>query len=104
MMKARMFLAIGLFQVGCLLVWAQTAGSPAQANAAAPSAQSAKPANAQTVAASPGEKKFQQYCSRCHNAPTDLPTHVTGTVMMHMRVRASLGAADERDILRYLAP
>jgi hypothetical protein len=50
------------------------------------------------------ERKFRQNCSRCHNAPEELPTRVTGTVLLHMRVRASLSAADERAILRYLAP
>ncbi len=52
----------------------------------------------------PGERKFQANCSRCHSAPEQLPTRITGTIVRHMRVRASLSAEDERDILRYLAP
>jgi cytochrome c5 len=52
----------------------------------------------------PGEKKFQQNCSRCHNAPEVLSPRIAGTVLLHMRVRASLSAADEREILHYLAP
>jgi cytochrome c5 len=51
-----------------------------------------------------GEQKFQQNCSRCHNAPQELPRRITGTVVLHMRARASLSAADARAILRYLAP
>jgi cytochrome c2 len=52
----------------------------------------------------PGERKFRANCGRCHNAPEELSPRITGTVLRHMRVRASLSAEDERDILRYLAP
>jgi cytochrome c5 len=52
----------------------------------------------------PGERKFQANCSRCHTAPQQLSPRIVGTVVRHMRVRASLSAEDERDILRYLAP
>jgi len=53
---------------------------------------------------SPGERAFNANCSRCHNAPEQLAPRITGTVMMHMRVRANLSAADEKVILHYLAP
>jgi len=56
------------------------------------------------VTQDPGERKFQANCSRCHNAPEQLSPRIVGTVVRHMRVRASLSAEDERDILRYLAP
>jgi hypothetical protein len=52
----------------------------------------------------PGERKFEANCSRCHTAPEQLSPRIVGTVVRHMRVRASLSAEDERDILRYLAP
>jgi|SRR6185312_14285568 len=51
-----------------------------------------------------GEVKFQQNCSRCHNAPQELSPRISGTVVQHMRVRASLSEADARAILQYLAP
>jgi cytochrome c2 len=51
-----------------------------------------------------GEQKFKANCSRCHSAPEQLSPSLTGTVVRHMRVRASLSAQDEKDILRYLAP
>jgi len=54
--------------------------------------------------ASAGERKFKQNCSRCHDAPQDLSTHLSGTVLRHMRVRASLSEQDERDILKFLNP
>jgi cytochrome c5 len=53
---------------------------------------------------SEGEKKFQQHCSRCHEAPQNLSPRISGTVLRHMRVRASLSQQDERDILRFLNP
>jgi len=61
-----------------------------------------KPAN--TAMETAGEQKFQQNCSRCHNAPQELSPRISGTVVMHMRVRASLSEADARAILRFLAP
>ena len=51
-----------------------------------------------------GEQKFQQNCSRCHKAPESFPSHISGTVVKHMRVRASLSEEDAREILRYLNP
>ncbi len=67
---------------------------------------SAKPAakSASQKQQEDGGKKFDANCSRCHNAPEDLNPRITGTVMMHMRVRATLSAQDEKDILRFLAP
>jgi cytochrome c5 len=55
-------------------------------------------------AASDGEKKFKQNCSRCHEAPQALAPSISGTVLRHMRVRASLSQQDERDILKFLNP
>lgn len=51
-----------------------------------------------------GERKFQANCGRCHSAPEQLSPPITGTVVRHMRVRASLSAQDEKDILKFLAP
>ena len=51
-----------------------------------------------------GETKFKQNCSRCHQAPQGFPSSISGTILRHMRVRASLSAQDEREILRFLNP
>jgi mono/diheme cytochrome c family protein len=68
-----------------------------------PAKQSAqKDAGATTL--SEGERKFKQNCSRCHEAPQNLSPSVSGTVVRHMRVRASLSLQDERDILKFLNP
>jgi cytochrome c5 len=51
-----------------------------------------------------GEKKFKQNCSRCHEAPQGFSPRISGTILRHMRVRASLSKQDEQEILRFLNP
>jgi mono/diheme cytochrome c family protein len=51
-----------------------------------------------------GETVFEQNCSRCHNAPQGFPPQISGTILRHMRIRASLSAADERALLRFMNP
>lgn len=51
-----------------------------------------------------GQKVFEQNCSRCHNAPQSFPPQISATIIRHMRVRASLSAADERALLRFINP
>jgi len=51
-----------------------------------------------------GEQVFAQNCSRCHTAPEQIRPSITGTVVRHMRVRASLSAADEKALIQFLAP
>jgi cytochrome c5 len=76
---------------------AQAAVKP---GAAAKPSPAAKPVPVQ----SPGERAFQNNCSRCHYAPETLNPRITGTVVRHMRVRANLSAEDERLIMSYFAP
>ena len=96
----RMFLirvGVGAVLLPGLFAVAQTATK--QASPARPTA--AKNAAAQQ---NPGERVFQANCNRCHWAPQQLSPRITGTVVRHMRVRASLSAEDEKAILKYLAP
>lgn len=51
-----------------------------------------------------GEVVFMANCARCHMPPSVIPPRITGTVVMHMRVRAKLSRADEQALLRFLAP
>lgn len=51
-----------------------------------------------------GEEVFMQNCSRCHKPPMAISPRITGTVVMHMRVRARLSRQDEEALLHYLAP
>ncbi len=53
---------------------------------------------------STGEEVFQANCSRCHLPPMSIPQRVTGTIIMHMRVRARLSRHDEELLLKYMAP
>ena len=51
-----------------------------------------------------GARKFKENCARCHEAPQGFSSRIFGTILRHMRVRASLSAQDERDILHFLNP
>jgi mono/diheme cytochrome c family protein len=94
-------LALGLVVITGLPVLAQdgksTAKSPVHGN-------SPKLAETQKTGEDTGEQKFQQNCSRCHNAPESFSPRISGTIVKHMRVRASLSDQDAREILRYLNP
>jgi cytochrome c5 len=72
------------------------------APAASGQATHAKPAAAKhTHDESDGERVFAANCSRCHTAPDGFSPHITGTVVRHMRVRASLSEQDEKALLRF---
>lgn len=51
-----------------------------------------------------GERVFMANCSRCHIPPMSITPRTTGTVIMHMRVRARLSRRDEQLLLKYMAP
>jgi hypothetical protein len=54
--------------------------------------------------AATGEQIFQANCARCHTPPMTIPQRATGTIIMHMRVRARLSRQDEQLLLKYMAP
>jgi hypothetical protein len=49
-----------------------------------------------------GEKRFYSNCGRCHRAPEKFPPRMMGTVLRHMRVRATITEEDRRMILFYM--
>jgi mono/diheme cytochrome c family protein len=49
-----------------------------------------------------GEKRFHANCGRCHAAPQKFPPRMMGTVLRHMRVRATITEEDRRLILFYV--
>ncbi|WP_236657339.1 hypothetical protein [Acidisarcina polymorpha] len=51
-----------------------------------------------------GDRIFRQNCSRCHAAPDSFSPRISGTILRHMRVRASLSQHDEQELLRFLNP
>ena len=89
--------------VGCLVLAASAAIGQVKAKP--------QPAQLQTAsktvhAAAPdrGQEVFDQNCSRCHNAPEGFSPSISGTIPMHMRVRANLSDADYKSLLRFLNP
>ena len=79
-------------------IFAQTDHSSTKEKSSGPAA------SAPDGSATRGQKVFQQNCARCHNAPQGFPPQISATILRHMRVRASLSARDERDLLRFLNP
>jgi cytochrome c5 len=70
-----------------------------------PAAKKAAPtAHAAPQSGTEGQRIFQQQCSRCHNAPEGFSPRISGTVIRHMRVRASLSRHDEEELLHFLNP
>ena len=51
-----------------------------------------------------GERIFEQNCSRCHKSPDGFSPRISGTILRHMRVRASLSRHDEEELRRYFNP
>ncbi len=51
-----------------------------------------------------GDVLHELHCSRCHAYPEDVPVRVRGTVLRHMRVRASLSKREEQELLKFLVP
>jgi cytochrome c5 len=49
-----------------------------------------------------GEKRFHANCGRCHATPEKFPPRMMGTVLQHMRVRATITEEDRRVILFYM--
>ena len=100
------------FGFSITLAIALLAGIAVPAFSASGSAPKHEPQGAQTktnrqaavAQQSAGEKRFAQNCSRCHKAPESFSPSTSGTILKHMRVRASLSEQDERDILRFLNP
>jgi mono/diheme cytochrome c family protein len=57
-----------------------------------------------TQGESRGEQLFKQNCARCHEAPQGFPAQNAGTIVRHMRVRASLSARDEKALMDFMNP
>jgi cytochrome c5 len=88
-----------LTSISTLTLVAQQSSAPAKlpAKKTGTSKQSVQPQDE-------GSKIFQQQCSRCHTAPDGFSPRISGTVLRHMRVRASLSQHDEQELLRFFNP
>lgn len=80
----------------------------ATSQAAPRAAQAAKKQTAAThksqQPADEGQRIFEQNCSRCHTAPEGFSPRISGTIVHHMRVRASLSQHDQQELLRFFNP
>jgi cytochrome c5 len=101
--KLRLCIAL-LAGLGILPALPANSAPQAQSKDPKPAAQPPAKAQASTAEQSEGERKFKQNCSRCHEAPQSFSPRISGTILRHMRVRASLSQQDEREILRFLNP
>jgi len=53
---------------------------------------------------SEGQRVFEQNCARCHTPPDGFSPRISGTIVRHMRVRASLSEHDAQELLRFFNP
>ena len=53
---------------------------------------------------SEGERIFAQNCARCHTPPDGFSPRISGTIVLHMRVRALLSEHDQQELLRFFNP
>jgi cytochrome c5 len=88
-----------LASVSALVVAAQQNSTPV----IAPTKKSATQKQA-TQPQDEGERVFQQNCSRCHTAPEGFSPRISGTIVRHMRVRASLSQHEEEQLLHFFNP
>ena len=51
-----------------------------------------------------GARVFKQNCARCHTAPEGFSPSISGTIVRHMRVRASLSQQEEEKLLHFFNP
>lgn len=89
----------GLLLLAATAALGQTKSSPSQGPQSKTSPKTVHTANPDR-----GQQVFNQNCSRCHNAPEGFSPSISGTIAMHMRVRANLSDADYKALLRFLNP
>ena len=53
---------------------------------------------------SEGERVFTQNCARCHTPPDGFSPRISGTIALHMRVRANLSEHDMQELMRFFNP
>lgn len=51
-----------------------------------------------------GQQVFEQNCSRCHNPPEGFSPRISGTIALHMRMRANLSDQNYKALLHFLNP
>jgi cytochrome c5 len=92
------------FLLGVLILGSSYAIAQSGSVAPHPAKKSVTATSSPKQHADEGERIFQQNCSRCHNAPEGFSPRISGTIVRHMRVRASLSQEDEKLLLHFLNP
>ena len=87
----------------CALTLASSlfAGSPAKGKDASAGAAVTHITDADSMRVA-GEQRFHANCGRCHATPQKFPPRMMGTILRHMRVRATITDQDQRLILFYM--
>jgi cytochrome c5 len=100
-MTQRHFLGLALLLANVSTPFLVHAQDVPKAPAATPKKAAPKPGPQHT---DNGQRVFEQNCSRCHATPSGFPPRISGTIVMHMRVRASLSQEDAQALLRFFNP
>ena len=94
--------------MACVLLLASVsgfaAGAQQRSESPTPAASPAVPAKHVKQNHDDGQQIFQQHCSRCHTAPDGFSPRISGTIVRHMRVRASLSENEEKELIRFFNP
>ena len=95
----------GPLTLGCLVLLAASAAiAQMQQDTTQKNQKPASPTEYRDSNRNRGQQVFNQNCSRCHNTPEGFSQHISGTISMHMRVRAGLSDADYRELKHFLNP
>jgi cytochrome c5 len=96
-MKMKIASLIGVLAIASAAWGAASSGK--NDGTSAPSVRKAAAAGAMRVE---GERRFQSNCGRCHAAPQKFPPRMMGTIVRHMRVRATITDEDMKLVLYYM--
>jgi mono/diheme cytochrome c family protein len=97
-MNHRIALAMTVLSIAVLPLLAQGNRSP-EADSQSQPAKTPRSVNTDR-----GQQVFEQNCARCHNPPEGFSPRISGTIAMHMRVRANLSDANYTALLHFLNP
>jgi cytochrome c5 len=103
-MSLKLFLSVLFVLSAVLLPFEAPSQSKVHPQATAKTSTKQTAATSGSVHQDEGQRIFEQNCSRCHTAPDGFSPRISGTVVRHMRVRASLSKHDEQELLRFLNP
>ena len=88
--------------VTMLVTALQAPGQPSQPPQTRNAQTKAATRDSSTSDAEQGQQVFARNCSRCHKAPESIPSSISGTVALHMRIRAGLSEQDYKRLVAFL--